>query len=144
MQAEIILDQPSKPWRWHFQGNKEALAIFNVGEIMYTLNLQGSNGEWEIEFGRSGSNLTHSEKFGLIGSGSSVQVLSIVINILISFLDHYKDQAKILVFYAEETHHGIYTRLTQRWFPEWKLKKNDNWFKLISPHSPEYYIQDAT
>jgi hypothetical protein len=125
---------PGKEWKWSFRGSEEAVAVFRVGEVPYMFHAYGANGEWEVEFKRHGSKLARMQKFGLIGTGNSVEVMSTVVDIMRAFLTQYKDKVTTLVFSAkEDSRQALYARMVKRLLPSWKMHQEDNMFILKSP-----------
>jgi len=130
------LFKPGQQWDWKFTGYSEAVASFKVGDVPYEFHADhAGDGEWDVEFKRIGYDLDKSQKYGLTGTGRSAEVMSVVVDIMRSFLKDYKDDIEILRFSAKEgSRRDLYSKMISRLLPNWKLEQDGETFVLRAPN----------
>ena len=127
---------PGKPWKWDYNSDTEAEATFVIGDIQYrfyAFRNPGSKNIWEVEF-RIVEGGDPENRYGLTGSGNSVQVMSTVTDILRAFLAKYQNKIAVLVFSAEESsRQALYARMAKKLLPDWKFGLLQGEFALTAP-----------
>jgi hypothetical protein len=141
---EFVLEQrldelfkPGQEWKWNHQGYNEAIAKFQVGEVPYEFHAysEGNDEEWDVEFKRIGHDLDKAQKYGLTGTGRGAEVMSIVVDIMRSFIKEYKDDISVLRFTAKEgSRQGLYGKMINRLLPNWSLEQDGETFVLRAPN----------
>ena len=142
--SEFVLEQrldelfkPGQEWKWNHQGYNEAIAKFQVGEVPYEFHAysEGNDEEWDVEFKRIGNDLDKAQKYGLTGTGRSAEVMSIVVDIMRSFIQEYKSDISVLRFTAKEgSRQGLYGKMINRLLPNWSLTQDGETFVLRAPN----------
>ena len=127
-----------KNWEWEYEDRYEAAASFTVGEIPYKFYVYSEgNRIWGIEF-RTDSNRAPGlvkSRFGLTGTGNSVEVMSIIVDIMKSFVDRYNSDIDKLEFSAEEpSRKRLYLHIVKRLLPEWKVIDHGDEFEVVKPN----------
>ena len=127
---------PGKPWKWDYNSDTEAEATFVIGDIQYrfyAFRNPGSKNIWEVEF-RIVEGGDPENRYGLTGTGNSVQVMSTVTDILRAFLAKYQNKIAVLVFSAEESsRQALYARMAKKLLPDWKFGLLRGEFALTAP-----------
>jgi hypothetical protein len=131
------LFKPGQEWKWNHTGYNEAIAKFQVGEVPYEFHAysEGNDEEWDVEFKRIGNDLDKAQKYGLTGTGRSAEVMSIVVDIMRSFIQEYKSDISVLRFTAKEgSRQGLYGKMINRLLPNWSLTQDGETFVLRAPN----------
>ena len=139
------LFKPGQEWKWNHQGYSEAVATFQVGEVPYEFHAysEGNDEEWDVEFKRVGYDLDKPQKYGLTGTGRSAEVMSVVVDIIRSFIKEYKDDISVLRFTAKEgSRQGLYGKMINRLLPSWSLEQDGETFVLRAPN-PYKKVKEA-
>lgn len=134
----------NKNWEWGVESKNEAIAYFKINDKFYTFNAYSSNnGVWDIEFyltqPPTPTDILTRHKYGITGTGSSVTVLSTIVDIMKSFLDRYISHISALTFSADEpSRRKLYSAMITRLLPDWDVKFKNNVF-VVTP----LYSQDV-
>jgi hypothetical protein len=139
------LFKPGQEWKWNHQGYNEAVATFQVGDVPYEFHAysEGNDEEWDVEFKRVGHDLDKPQKYGLTGTGRSAEVMSVVVDIMRSFIKEYKDDISVLRFTAKEgSRQGLYGKMINRLLPSWSLEQDGETFVLRAPN-PYKKVKEA-
>jgi hypothetical protein len=132
--SEFITElfQPGKNWQWEFRGSEEVAAQFNVDKHAYRFHAFDDDGTWEVEFALSDNKddddrpLSSLGKYGLTGTGNAAEVMSIVADIMRSFLSEYDDKITALKFSANEpSRKALYLRMIKRLLPNWRVSPDE-------------------
>jgi len=130
------LFSPGKPWKWDYNSDTEAEATFVIGDIQYrfyAFRNPGSKNIWEVEF-KIVEGGDPENRYGLTGTGNSVQVMSTVTDILRAFLAKYQNKIAVLVFSADESsRQALYARMAKKLLPDWKFGLLQGEFALTAP-----------
>lgn len=150
--SEFVIEQQlselfktGQEWRWNHTGHNEAIALFQVGEVPYEFHAYSDNNdeEWDVEFHRTGHGLDKPQKYGLTGTGQSAKVMSVVVDIVRSFIEEYKDDISVLRFTAKEgSRQGLYGKMINRLLPNWSLEQDGETFTLRAPN-PYKKVEEA-
>lgn len=131
------LFQPKGHWEWTFRGSEEVAAEFEVGGIPYEFYADNFEGQWELEFKRKdGKDFT--SRYGITGSGNSTQVMSVIVDIMRSFLSQYEDNISRLKFSAhEDSRQKLYAKMAKRLLPDWRITQNGGYIYLTPPSNDD-------
>lgn len=131
--------QPGKNWEWDESVTDEhsAIANFEVGGTQYRFIAHGNEPVdggpstwWEITF--ANRSRPH-QPYDRTGDGNSIEVFSVVVDIMRSFLSRYQD-IHILEFNADEkSRRKLYERMIRRLLPTWKLTTHLGMFMVQRP-----------
>jgi len=117
----------SLKWEVVTQRRDYFVTKFKVGNITYLMRCQSYNADntdWEVEF-LVGTGASHKEKYGITGTGNSVQVFNIVVNIMTRFIKDYNPLH--MTFSAEEpSRKKLYLRMIATLLPTWEVMLSDN------------------
>jgi hypothetical protein len=125
MKINELFDQ-GKHWTWDLRGGEEAYAVFTVGndEYLWFASRTAHSDQpydWTVGFQKRGQR-DREHAFGMSGSDSSTQVMSIVTDITRNFLRQYGDGVHALRFSSMGgSRTSLYAKMAQRLLPTWEL-----------------------
>lgn len=149
---EVITElfEPGKHWQWKTRKMYEVEALFQVGNVKYRFYAHQdlyTKGEWRIEFSNATAERTYRKMYGLTGTGNSAEVMSVVADIMRTFLQEKADQIRALSFSADEPSRlSLYLKMVKRLLPDWEvdLRRNTTNGTEVTVTRPQAQVIDET